>query len=182
MYRVWLATKATQGAHTAGAVRGPGQGRRLGRSFSGSGSRVAVRAHVGYCVNNEAGTPSLWPPRIEPAPDPPNHRPQCSTCVKEERGMKGSPCHVPPVRSQTCRVAAAGHRREFAHATEPRQPRRCSRRPRRLKPHICASAEAPRRGRPARGPSDRAVPAQNEQTPTRRLQNFRTSMPCFCKA
>lgn len=73
--------------------------------------------------------------------------------------QEGSQTLVPPTRSQTCRVAAAGRRRGFAHATEPRPPARCSRKPCGLRTSICASAKATRRGRPARGPGQRVAPA-----------------------
>jgi len=71
---------------------------------------------------------------------------------------EGSQTLVPPTRSQTCRVAAAGRRRGFAHVTEPRPPARCSRKPCGLRTSICASAKATRRRRPARGPGQRVAP------------------------
>lgn len=177
MYRVWLATKATlwfsvNWRHSAvwarlAVVRAVLRLRLAG----GCGGSPASRHQQRACWR------ALWPPRIEPAPDPPNHPPRCDTRVNAAKSNFGS-AHTFADVSGGC--GGAPQRIRACHRASPTSPVFTQTQP------TEAAHLREREGDPPRTPG--ALPAQpngaSKSSPKtlQRVQNFRTSMPCFCKA
>lgn len=143
--------------------------------------RAVLRLRLaGGCVGwpgsprqQRTGWRTLWPPRIEPAPDPPNHRPQFGTRVNAGKSNVGS---ADPFANVSGGCGGAPKRIRACHGASPTQA-------------VFTQAQASearhlreREGTPPRTPGALPTRRNGASQTLQRFQNFRTSMPCFCKA